>query len=64
MLYCSISISTNEMSVFGAIQSHDILGDMVKCYYVIGSIRYLTYYMISRILTMKTFKGMLKLIDL
>ena len=24
MLYCSISISTNEMSVFGVIQSHDI----------------------------------------
>ena len=26
MLYCSISISTNEMSAFGVIQSHDILG--------------------------------------
>ena len=25
MLYCSISISTNEMSAFGVIQSHDIL---------------------------------------
>ena len=46
MLYCSISISTNEMAAFGVIQSCDILGHMVKCY-VIGSIRYWTYYMIS-----------------
>ena len=56
MLHCSISISTNEMYAFGVIQSHDILGHMVKCYYAIGSIRYWTYFMISRINTMKTFK--------
>ena len=60
MLYCSISISTNEVSIFGVIKSHDILGHMVKCYYVIGSIRYWNYYMISRIHTMKTFKGTLR----
>ena len=64
MLYCFISISTNEMSAFGVIQSHDILGHMVKCYYAIGSIRYWTYYMISRIHTMNTFKAMLRKIDL
>ena len=56
MLYCSVSISTNEMAAFGVIQSHDIFGQMVKCFYVINSIRYYTDCMISRIPTMKTFK--------
>ena len=58
MLYCSISILTNETvcDYFGVIQSHAILGHMVKCYNVIDSIRYLTYYMMARIPTMKTFK--------
>ena len=60
MIYCSISISTNEMSAFGVIQSHDILGHMVKCYYAIGSVRFWTYFMISRIHTMKTLKGTLR----
>ena len=60
MLYCSISTSSNEMFVFGVIQSHDILGHIVKCYYAIGSIRYWTYYMISTIYIMKTFKGTLR----
>ena len=64
MLHCSISISTNEMYAFGVILSHDILGHMVKCYYAIGSIRYWTYFMISRINTMKIFKGTLSQIDL
>ena len=64
MLYCSISISTNEMSAFGVIQSHDILGQMVKCFYAIGSIpfgiQYWFYFMISSIHTMKAFKGTLR----
>ena len=54
--YCSISISTDKMAAFGVIQSHDILGHMVKCNFVIGSIWYWTYYMISKIPTMRTFK--------
>ena len=56
MLFCSISISTNEMSAFAVTQSHYILRHMVKCYYVIGSIRYWTLYdlLYSRIHTMKT----------
>ena len=46
----------NETAAFVVIQSHGILGHMVKCFYVIGSIRYWTYYMMSRIHTMRTFK--------
>ena len=46
-----------EMTAFGVIQSSDILGHVVKCFYVIGSIQYCTYYMIPSILTVtKTFR--------